>query len=400
VTRQLALLLVTTLALFGASAEAAQSPEEVKRAELKRLEQDLTDSRKQQQELDQAATALHGEIEGLRQQLVLAGQTAREKEEGLSGLEAKLAGLEREEAAKRDALDQRRQQIAALVSALQRLAMHPPEAMLALPQPPADTVRGAILMASTLPSLGQQAEALRKQLDELKRLEASIQHQRAQVETASGTLAGQRREIEALLAQKAQLEQKNEVEGRMLSLKVAQMAASAGTLHDLIDKLTAEREQAQQAAAVAGPSAIRPPSGGSGVGEAVVTMNAPRTLPAAGKILLAYGQDNEFGVTARGLTIETRSEATIVSPSAGRVLFAGPFRGYGQILIIEHAEGYHSLIAGIGRIDSTVGAQVAAGEPIGAMAPSNGRNPTLYFELRRFGQPLNPQPWLTMQRTR
>lgn len=399
-TRHLTTTILIALALLGGAAKAAQSPEEVKRAELKRLEQELDDSRKHQQELDQTATALHSEIEALRQQLVLAGQTAREKEAGLSGLEATLAGLERNSAAKRAALDERRQQISQLVAALQRLAMHPPEAMLALPQPPADTVRGAILMASTLPSLDQQAQALRKQLDELKRLEANIQHQRAQVETASGTLAGQRREIEALLAQKAQLEQKNEVEGRMLTLKVAQMAASAGTLHDLIEKLTAEREQAQQAAAVAGPSAIRPPSGGSGVGEAVVTMNAPRTLPAAGKIVLGYGQDNEFGVTARGLTIETRSEATIVSPSAGRVLFAGPFRGYGQILIIEHAEGYHSLIAGIGRIDSIVGAQVAAGEPVGAMAPSNGRNPTLYFELRRFGQPLNPQPWLTMQRTR
>jgi murein hydrolase activator len=74
------------------------------------------------------------------------------------------------------------------------------------------------------------------------------------------------------------------------------------------------------------------------------------------------------------------------------VVFAGPFRGYGQLLIIEHSEGYHSLMAGMGRIDTSVGARVLAGEPIGAMAEDG--TPSLYVELRRDGQPINPLPWL------
>jgi murein hydrolase activator len=87
----------------------------------------------------------------------------------------------------------------------------------------------------------------------------------------------------------------------------------------------------------------------------------------------------------------------VVAPDSGRVLFSGPFRGYGLILIIEHTGGYHSLLAGLGRIDATVGRTVEAGEPVGTMGHDPDRNPSLYFELRRSGQPTNPQPWLIAQ---
>jgi septal ring factor EnvC (AmiA/AmiB activator) len=99
-----------------------------------------------------------------------------------------------------------------------------------------------------------------------------------------------------------------------------------------------------------------------------------------------------MGISSKGITIETRSGAQVVAPFDGRIEFAGPFRGYGQILIIEHADGYHSLLAGLGRIDGTVGQSLVAGEPVGAMGSSD--RPSLYLELRRHGQPINPLPWL------
>ncbi|MSO89819.1 MAG: hypothetical protein EXQ89_07640 [Rhodospirillaceae bacterium] len=81
-------------------------------------------------------------------------------------------------------------------------------------------------------------------------------------------------------------------------------------------------------------------------------------------------------------------------PMQGIVAFAGPFRQYGEILILDHGDGYHSLIAGLARVDSVPGQWVAAGEPIGVMGRPNGGVPSLYVELRRREQPINPLPWI------
>jgi septal ring factor EnvC (AmiA/AmiB activator) len=115
--------------------------------------------------------------------------------------------------------------------------------------------------------------------------------------------------------------------------------------------------------------------------------------PASGELMRRYGENDELGVTSKGLTFETRPAAQVIAPYDGRVLFAGPFRGYGQILIIEHGDGYHSLLAGLDRVESPVGQWLVAGEPVGVM-PKGATKPHLYLELRHNGQPINPLPWL------
>jgi len=124
-----------------------------------------------------------------------------------------------------------------------------------------------------------------------------------------------------------------------------------------------------------------------------VAGRTPLTLPVSGHIVRRYGEADEFGQTTRGVTLETRPGAQIVAPFDGRVMFAGPFRGYGQILIIEHGDGYHSLLAGLERIDGAVGQWLVAGEPVATMGTGEPR-PRLYLELRRNGQPINPLPFL------
>lgn len=123
-------------------------------------------------------------------------------------------------------------------------------------------------------------------------------------------------------------------------------------------------------------------------------------FPAIGKLVRRFGQTTAPGVTAKGILIETRSAAQIVAPYDGRVAFAGPFRDYGQLLIISHGEGYHTLLAGLGRIDAKVGQWVSAGEPVGVMMSSADERPNLYVELRRNGRPINPLPWLAAGNTK
>jgi murein hydrolase activator len=115
-------------------------------------------------------------------------------------------------------------------------------------------------------------------------------------------------------------------------------------------------------------------------------------VPVAGEIVKRFGETDGFQ-DAKGLTIRTRPGAQVVAPFEGQIMFAGPFKGYGQILIIDHGGGYHSLLAGIDQIEASAGQRVVAGEPVGVMK-SGDPNPSLYLELRRQGQPINPLPWL------
>ena len=118
-----------------------------------------------------------------------------------------------------------------------------------------------------------------------------------------------------------------------------------------------------------------------------------------GHISGRYGETVRRGVTRKGLTIETRDSAQVIAPYDGKVVFAGNFRGYGQLLIIDHGEGYHSLLAGMSRIDGIMGQYLLSGEPVGVMGSQIESKPALYIELRRNGQPINPVPWLAKRKS-
>jgi len=116
--------------------------------------------------------------------------------------------------------------------------------------------------------------------------------------------------------------------------------------------------------------------------------------PVAGHVQDLFGVPDSTGSTGKGIEIETRPDAAVVAPFDGQILFRGPFRSYGEILIIQHDGGYHSLLAGLARSDAAVGQWVLAGEPVGVMGQSKDGNPKLYMELRRDGRPIDPAPWL------
>ncbi|MFZ2468102.1 MAG: peptidoglycan DD-metalloendopeptidase family protein [Parvibaculum sedimenti] len=143
-------------------------------------------------------------------------------------------------------------------------------------------------------------------------------------------------------------------------------------------------------------------------------------LPVTGPVLREFGAPNGLGGRMQGLQIATRPDAQVVAPFDGKIVFAGPFRRYGQLLIISVGEGYHVLLAGMSRINGTAGQTVLAGEPVGTMGPSlspdslaeddgaagrdggsdgntkAGQRPMLYIEFRKDGDPINPRPWLMM----
>ena len=117
-------------------------------------------------------------------------------------------------------------------------------------------------------------------------------------------------------------------------------------------------------------------------------------MPARGAVVKSYGQPIGRGNTAKGITIAARAGAQVIAPFDGKIVFTGPFRGYGKIVIIEHRGGYHTLLAGLEKLYNSLGQWLLAGEPIGAMAAASRQKTMLYLELRQKGQPVNPLPWV------
>lgn len=400
---------------------------------MKRVESDLAAQRQARQELEARIAQQTREREEIQAQLVIAGRGARENEAALSSLEDVAERLSADAKAKRAALAEKQQETNALSAALQRLGAQPgPSETVSLlglgPQGPIETARAAMLLGAALPLLDGQARRLRAELLELNRVEREVRQQRDRVRAAAAKLAAERRDLDRLIERKQALERQLARESGQTEARVERLSASARDIRDLLETLAEQRRQEEsrrraeeerrrqederREAALrparppqAPPTpeidvAIRPDAGARGV----------RTLPVTGRLVSNFGQQTETAGPARGMTIRGRGQAVVVAPDAGRVLFAGPFRGYGQILIIEHSGGYHSLLSGLGRIDSEVGSTVRAGEPVGLTgsgqagrtAEEGGRDQgsTLYFELRRNGQPTNPAGWLSAERTR
>jgi septal ring factor EnvC (AmiA/AmiB activator) len=120
-----------------------------------------------------------------------------------------------------------------------------------------------------------------------------------------------------------------------------------------------------------------------------------RVQPVSGQVLREFGAAGEGG-PARGITFQAPAGARVVSPCAGRVAFAGSFRSYGNLLIVDCGEAHHFVLAGLERLDVAVGQRLLAGEPVGLLPPAAEglARATLYLELRHHGQPVDPRPWL------
>ncbi|MFQ5939539.1 MAG: murein hydrolase activator EnvC family protein [Alphaproteobacteria bacterium] len=395
-----AALVLAALIAFASPAQASEA--ETKLVDVERA---LEADRERQAVLARETEALSREVEALRTEMIEAAKAAQDREETVSALEEKLQALGAEEAVKAGALEAKRGQLAHLLGGLTRLALHPPEALIALPALPADTVRSAILLRAALPPLEAAAAALRAELSETRALHADIARRRDELSGAIAALEAERDRLNGLVKRKTELRQQTEAERRKIAERAKRLASEAGNLRELIEKLAAAEgaEKRATAATVTGPALeptlaapmrVSPPEGV----RPITAARGSLTIPGRGQVIRRYGQNTEFGTPTQGITIQTRAEAQVVAPYDGQVVFADQFRGYGQILIIEHNEGYHTLLAGLSRIDCVVGQWLMAGEPVGRMGRPVDGNPELYIELRRNGQPINPLPWLMVRK--
>lgn len=365
------------------------------------VERALQESRDRQQSLKDQAGALEREADELRRQRVTTAAKVQDLERQANRLEARLAELAQEESEKAEALAKGREQMGRILMALERMARYPPAAVIAQPSSPNDMVRSAVLLRSAVPRLEQQAAALRRDLTSLDHTRRDMAERKRELAKAVEGLAAERLQLAALTEKNAAARNQTSAAGRLTEREAAALSLEARELRQLLDQLERDRrqrEEQERLAALKPPAPKKPAAAGAVSAPANVPRVAPG-LPAMGEIVGNYGEQTETGLSRKGIDIATRSQAQVVAPRDGTVVFSGEFRGYGELLIIEHGEGYHSLLAGMARIDAVPGQKVVSGEPVAVMAEGPGK-PALYLELRRNGQSINPLPWLAARNSK
>ena len=383
---------VLLLAAAVASVEAADSSPTQRLGEVERA---LEKSRRDETEIKRRAQELEGEVGRAQRDLVTAAHVIQDLEAEALGLEAELAQLAKAETEKRGQIAQNRDRIGRVLLALERLARHPPEAVLVSPLPPDDVVRSAVVLRTAVPAIETESKALGVDLERLAKTRADIAVKKRDLTQAVSALEIQKRRLDTMMGTKREAMRVALVESKDVETRMGRLAREAEDLKALLDRIEDERrarEARAPAPAPAGPALVTPP------GRPLAEPKGQLLYPAVGRIVGSYGQPTESGLTRRGIVIETRPAAAVVAPHGGSVVFAGLFRAYGLLLIIEHGEGYHSLLAGLGRIDAEVGQKLLGGEPIGAMGEDADGKTALYVELRLKGQPVNPIPWLAARK--
>jgi septal ring factor EnvC (AmiA/AmiB activator) len=329
---------------------------------------------------------IEARIDALRSKAVATAKRAQGDERALTEIEETLVALDEEEAALTARLAARRGQMAGALMALQRLGMHPPDSLAAVRASPTDTVRGGLLLRAVIPDLRSRAADLGRQLNRLDAVRREITANRQRHETRLAALDGERADLGRMVEEMRALRAQTKTEADAVAQRNAALAAKAKDIGGLMRRL----EDNIRAPAAPALKPVRQSR------RSFAKARGAITPPAQGRVVQRFGEARNLGTASRGITMMTRVGAQVVAAYDGKIVFAGPFRGYGPVLIIEHSDGYHSLLAGLGRIDGIVGQRVLAGEPVGDMGDPDGGDPRLYIELRRDGQPINPSPWLAM----
>lgn len=364
-------------------------------ADTKNVKAELAKKQQETAALEKKSKELNSELGGLKTKLVGTAATLRTTEDKLSDTERELKDLQARKEKTRKTLYKDHDALGGLVAAAGKFQRTPKPQLLLLGNP-LDSARAALVMKDMIPALHGHAEELKTQLAEMARIENDISRRQAEQAQALKKLKGQQEDVASLLKARQDIYEKTEASRRQQERELAALAKEAKTLEELERKLAekarAEEKAALAAAKKAGASVARARTSGS-----MPSGPLPSRMvqPVAGSVHTGFGATDDIGATSEGITFMARAGAMVVTPLAGSVKFAGPFQKYKQIVIIQHANGYHSLIAGLGNIDTVVGAKLDAGEPVGTAEKQESK---IYYELRRAGEPVNPRQSMVAQR--
>ena len=366
------------------------------------IEKQLGSDRRSIESLTDSAAQQAEEQRTLRDKLIQAAATAQARERDLNVVEQRLALFETREASAMRALVDQRGKLSSLLAVLQRMGSEPPPALIVQPNDATAAARSAMLLSAVVPAVQKEAAKLGKDLSELRQLRQNAADERLKVAAAAAALDKDRNMLSELLIQRRSAAAQTDQELKDAQARANDLAEQAGDLRALIAGLN---EDARRPSSSTASQVITKQIASAGATRTMSLdgLKGMLTLPANGELKARFGSEDGDGGHLAGIRLETRPGSAVTSPCDGKIMFAGTFRGYGQMLIISANGGYHVLLAGLAKIDGVVGQTVLAGEPVGRMGA--GRRPQhksvqtgsggerLYIEFRRNGVPVDPAPW-------
>ena len=382
---------------------------------LRQRDQQLEALRGEQRKTAEGEAALKREIEQLgadrrklNQDLIDTAARIRDVETRIAASESKLKPLDDKEAALKKSLDSRRDVIAEILAALQRMGRRPPPAIMVAPEHALESVRAAILLGAVVPEMRQEAQALANELSALVAVRKEIAATHDALKREQAAIVDQRTRMAALIEERQKQQTEREASLIAERVRAADLAREADNLKDLIAALEKNLDPATRAAREAARSDARPAMaafrdpGRLSPAAAFASLRGQVRMPVNGVKIRDYGTPDGAGGAEKGLSITTRAGAQVTAPADGWVVYAGPFRSYGHLLILNAGGGYHVLLAGMERISVDLGQFVLTGEPVATMGNAShiaaiiatgSSQPVLYVEFRKDGAPIDPGPW-------
>jgi murein hydrolase activator len=386
---------------------------------LKQHDQELDAARTQQRVSAETQAKLKREIGAigddrrtLNQQLIDTAGRVRDVEASIDAAETRLKQLDDQDRLFQTSLDERRSVIVEILAALQRVGRQPPPALLVQPEDALQAVRTAITLGAVVPAMRAEADALAGDLTDLVRVRSDIAGEHQRLSQSLEVMAREQLRLNMLIDER---QKKQAIAEQALDAerqRAADLARQVDSLQDLITKLEAGLDNASRAARLDARAieedATRPDlaalkdPGRLAPAVAFVDTRGHLRLPVNGVRIREFGASDGIGGTQKGLSIAARAGAEITAPCDGWVVYAGPFRSYGQLLILNAGGGYHVLLAGMDRISVDLGQFVLTGEPVAVMGSgsqvsaaiaSGTKQPVLYVEFRKDGTPIDPSPW-------
>jgi len=401
-----------------------QKRDEVGR-ELQELSRSMRVSDEKAAELEESIAALAKTSESLKQALIESAARRKDLERKIAAGEKKLADLGIREDEIRASFKDRRAILAEVLAALQRMGRNPPPALLVSPEDALASVRTAILLGAVVPGIRHETEKLAADLGELLRLRMEGQKETETLVATMSSRQEEERRMDMLLVENDRLSRQNTLELATEKRRAEELAARASSMEGLISSLETEirsvreaaekaraeeerlkrlsEEQRQKARELAASSS--PDKNRIAPAYAFSDLKQKLELPAAGEILRQFGDPDGTGHEAKGMVIASAPGSLVTAPADGWVVYAGEFRSYGQMIILNTGDGYHMVLSGMDRVSTGQGKFVLSGEPLAVMGEKRVASatalaletdrPTLYIEFRKDGKPVDSREWWT-----
>lgn len=387
----------------------------VSTSELAKIEAEAKKAQQEQQKIEKQANKIKDELKSVNQKMIAAAKKIQNGEDEVRKKQEELEKLQKNLSESEEKFNSENEMLVETLAALQNLALRPSEAILVQPLSPVEVMRSSILLRGSIHALERRASSIRKSIEDISNQKEVIALRLTELEEQNKKLAAQQKDMKALSQQKSQMYSKLSSQSEETKKKAQQLASQAHNVRDLLDKLEkqkeinrkkmaekerlakereAERLRAENNHGLIGTGYEKDKSAATATDIVTGFSKAKGKLsrPARGPIVTAFHAQLSKGVTSNGIDIKTAANAQVIAPYDGSVIYAGPFKNFANLIIIDHGEGYTSLLSGLNETYTEVGQMLLAGEPVGTMP--NNNNAKLHMEIRKNNQPVNPADWI------